>query len=89
MRWLPFFFGQNSYSRRIESHRDVQGIVTGAPFQLIESVAERIAQKILADYPKADRVRVEIAKPHVAVPGVLEGLGVSIVRGRDTKWSCR
>lgn len=64
-------------------NRDVQTIVTGQAYQLIESVAEKIASTVLEKYPLAQRVRVEITKPHVAVTGVVEGLGISITRGRE------
>ena len=62
--------------------RDIQEIVEGPPQQLIEAVAERIASKVLQDHPGVASVTVGISKPHVAVGGVLESLGVEITRRR-------
>ena len=40
----------------------VSDVVTQGEFQLIETAAERVARRLLADYP-LDWVRVEVAKP--------------------------
>jgi len=62
--------------------RGIRAIVEGPPAQLIEAVAERIASRILRDYPTVSSVTVGVAKPHVAVGGVLQSLGVEITRRR-------
>lgn len=54
----------------------------GPPQQLIESVAERIAGRVLSSHPAVDAVTVAIAKPHVAVTGVVHSLGVELTRRR-------
>ncbi|KAL6785324.1 hypothetical protein ACKKBG_A03380 [Auxenochlorella protothecoides x Auxenochlorella symbiontica] len=63
-------------------YKTVEGVVTGPPAQLLECVAERIASAILSSQSRVNGVRVEVAKPHVAVGGVVEGLGISIYRPR-------
>lgn len=63
--------------------REIEKVVTGAPCQLLERVAERVASQIMVKEPLVSAVRVEILKPHVAVSGVVEGLGISIHRTRD------
>lgn len=47
----------------------------GQPHKLLESVADRLVQEILADYQKVQGMRLHIKKPHVAVSGVVESLG--------------
>lgn len=54
----------------------------GKPHLLIESVAETIAQKVLNGYPTVDSIQISVEKPHVAVSGVLESLGIEITRRR-------
>lgn len=63
--------------------RDIKAIVEGPPAQLIESVAERIAERILAGHPLVTAVRVGVRKPHVAVSGVVQSLGVEVMRLRQ------
>lgn len=42
---------------------DVREIVEGAPCQLIEALAEKIAQKLLSVYYRIESVRVAVIKP--------------------------
>lgn len=58
-------------------------IVEGPPCNLVEKVAQNIADGVLRELPQAQHVRVRIMKPHVALPGVLDGIGVEIVRDRN------
>jgi dihydroneopterin aldolase len=68
-----------------EVHRRAQEIVEGAPVNLTETVAERIAATILEHYPSVEAVRVKVAKPHVRLgETVLVGSAVEILRRRDT-----
>ena len=46
----------------------VAAVVREGRFHLIETAAERVADRILADYPVGS-VRVEVAKPIAAQPG--------------------
>ncbi|PRW56116.1 sulfotransferase isoform A [Chlorella sorokiniana] len=64
-------------------YESIQEIVEGPPQQLIEAVAERIAGKVLGEHPGVAAITVRVAKPHVAVPGVLHSLGVEITRRRQ------
>lgn len=57
-------------------------IIEGAPVQLIETLAERIAATILERFaPKARGVRVELIKPDPPIPGNLQSVAVDITRG--------
>jgi dihydroneopterin aldolase len=57
-------------------------IIEGEPVQLLENLAQRIAEFALQD-PKVVSAWVRIRKPHVAIPGALDYLGVEITRSRE------
>jgi len=63
-------------------YRHIQAVMEGQPHKLLESVADRLVQEILAEYHKVQGVRLHIKKPHVAVTGVVESLGIEITRYR-------
>ncbi len=57
-------------------------IVEGPPARLLESLAQRIADFALGD-ERVVSAWVRIRKPHVAIMGGLDSLGIEITRGRD------
>ena len=60
--------------------------VTGEPLNLIESLAERIAARLLASFP-AEAVQITVHKPQAPIPVPFNDVAVSIVRtriGRET-----
>ncbi|PSS01634.1 Dihydroneopterin aldolase [Actinidia chinensis var. chinensis] len=61
-------------------YRIVRDIVEGPPQNLLESVAQLIASTTLTKYPQISAVRIKVGKPHVAVHGPLDYLGVEILR---------
>ncbi|KAG0624794.1 hypothetical protein M758_2G004400 [Ceratodon purpureus] len=61
-------------------YKQIKAIVEGPPFKLVESVANAIAKALLSAHPSISDVRVKVCKPHVAVEGVLDHLGVEIFR---------
>lgn len=64
-------------------HRRVREVVEGEPYDLIETVAERIAASVLESHPGTEAVRVKVAKPDVRLEGaVLGGSAVEILRRR-------
>ncbi len=70
-----------SYS---EVYRLAREIVEGGPYDLIETVAERIAAAVLARYPEVQGIRVTVRKPEVPIKGsVLRAVGVEVFRTRD------
>ncbi len=58
----------------------VKSIVTQNTFNLIEALAEAIAQEILSTY-RIDQVTVRVRKPHAPISGIFEYMGCEIVRG--------
>uniref|UniRef100_A0A0E0A590 7,8-dihydroneopterin aldolase n=1 Tax=Oryza glumipatula TaxID=40148 RepID=A0A0E0A590_9ORYZ len=68
------------------SYTDIYGIakdvVEGPSRNLLEAVAHRIASNALLKFPQISTIRVKVGKPHVAVRGIVDYLGVEILRHR-------
>ena len=63
-------------------YRVVKEVVEGPSHNLLESVAEGLAQRLLDSF-SLDAVTVRVTKPHVPIKGaVLEGASVAIHRRR-------
>lgn len=58
-------------------------IVEGTTFDLIESLAESIAQRVLSEQALVDAIVVRVRKPEVRLDGPLAYSGVEIRRVRD------
>ena len=54
----------------------------GEPVQLLEALAARIVARLFAADSRVAAITVRIQKPHVAVRGPVEYLGVEISRTR-------
>ena len=67
------------YSRVFDTCRQ---IVESTRFNLVEALAEAIAQEILAGFP-ADEVTVRVRKPRVKLGGTLRSAGVEVRRRRS------
>lgn len=61
---------------------DIKEIMETSQFQLLESCANTIADKILANYPLVLKVEITIQKPSVPIQGSLESVEVQICRKR-------
>ena len=59
----------------------VRGVLEGPRYNLLEAVAARVAEVVLAD-TRVGWVRVRLAKPGVAIPGPLHAAAVQITRRR-------
>lgn len=60
----------------------VRGIVEGEPVQLIETLAERIAQTILGKYAMVEAANVQVTKPAPPFAGDYDGVSVEVTRRR-------
>ncbi len=70
-----------NYSR---VYKLVDSVMNGDPVNLLETLGERIAARILDDSDGVERVRVRIAKPGVAIAGsILREAAVTIDRLRS------
>ncbi|MFQ5770814.1 MAG: dihydroneopterin aldolase, partial [bacterium] len=58
----------------------VKKVVSNGKFLLLETMANRIAQSILAEFNGVDEVLVRVRKPHAPIPGIQDGIEVEIVR---------
>ena len=67
-----------------ELYAVAQDVMQGPPRNLLESLGETIAARVLAEFPRVTRVRVRIAKPSVAIAGsILAEAAVTIDRARE------
>jgi dihydroneopterin aldolase len=70
-----------SYS---DVYRKTREIVEGGPYDLIETVAEKIAAAVLATDAGVEDVRVTVRKPEVPMKGsILRAVGVEVFRIRE------
>jgi len=69
-----------SYS---EVYRQAREIAEGGPYDLIETVAEKIATAVLAAYAEVQDIRVTVRKPDVPIKGsILNAVGIEVFRTR-------
>lgn len=61
---------------------DIKALATQQIYDLIEALAEAVADRLLAGYP-VEQVRVRVMKPQAPLPGPLAYAGVEIKRGRE------
>ena len=57
-------------------------IVEGKPYKLVESVAEKIAGSVLAEFPLVSEATVKVIKPDPPIPGHYKEVAVEITRRR-------
>lgn len=63
-------------------YEEVKNLVEGKEFNLLEALAEKIAEKIL-ERGQVQEVIVKIKKPWAPIPGILDFVGVEIRRGKQ------
>lgn len=63
-------------------YRLVRHEVTEQRYRLIETLATRIAQRLLETEPAVGQVVVRVHKPHAPLPGVLRNVYVEVRRDR-------
>ena len=60
----------------------VVGFITGAPFDLIETLADRIARAVLAEQPLAEAAEVTVHKPKAPISHEFTDVQVCVLRDR-------
>lgn len=60
----------------------VKEVVEGDPYNLLESVSEKIAEEILKKFPEIEKCKVRFEKPNPPINGHYESVAVEIVRER-------
>ena len=63
-------------------YHTVSSIMDGAPKQLIEALAEELADDLLRDFVSLRWVRVTVHKPAAPIDGMFSDVGVTILRRR-------
>jgi dihydroneopterin aldolase len=58
-------------------------IVEGKPVNLVETVAERIAERVLHDFPLISEISVKVIKPDPPIPGHYQSVAIEITRRRS------
>jgi len=66
-----------------EVYRIIRDHVEGKRFNLLEALAQRIADTLLADFAAVARVTVRVRKPGVPLRGILDHTQVEVVRERQ------
>lgn len=62
--------------------RAARQVAETGEYNLIEALAEKLAGRVLADFP-VDRVEVRVEKPYPSVNGRVERVAVRIDRGQE------
>ncbi|WP_300377545.1 dihydroneopterin aldolase [Henriciella sp.] len=58
-------------------------VSASGPFNLIETLAERIAQAVIDTFPLVEMVRVRVRKPNAPIRHFIDHVGVEIELSRD------
>ncbi|NEU32570.1 dihydroneopterin aldolase [bacterium LRH843] len=65
-----------------EAYGRVKEIVEGEPYQLIESVAEKVSTELLSAFNRLQACTVKVTKPDPPIPGHYRSVAVEITRSR-------
>ncbi|MGU3497120.1 dihydroneopterin aldolase [Xanthobacteraceae bacterium A53D] len=65
-----------------EVYEHIKAVVEDDPVNLIETLAERIASRLLDHFAIVDQVRITVHKPGAPITGVFGDVGVEITRRR-------
>jgi dihydroneopterin aldolase len=57
-------------------------VVEGAHVKLLETLAARIMDRVLQDFPRVQKVEITIRKPSVPLPGVLDHVALETSKSR-------
>jgi dihydroneopterin aldolase len=63
-------------------YQAVRALVEKERFNLLETLADRIARAILDGFPLVESVTVEVRKPQAPLPGIFDEVSVAVERGR-------
>ncbi|SEO91201.1 dihydroneopterin aldolase [Amphibacillus marinus] len=66
-----------------EVYNLTKAIVEGAPYKLIEAVAEKIVSTLFSAFTKLVSCRVKVIKPDPPIPGHYQSVAVEIYRDRN------
>ncbi|WP_026673654.1 dihydroneopterin aldolase [Alkalihalobacterium bogoriense] len=79
--------GQSDDLKETVNYADVykatQAIVEGKPYQLVETLAEKIADSLLSTFEKVQQCTIKVIKPDPPIAGHYESVAVEITRSRS------
>jgi 7,8-dihydroneopterin aldolase/epimerase/oxygenase len=55
----------------------------GQRYRLIEAAAGQVADAVLADFPRVQKIKVTIHKPHAPIAATFSDVGITLVRARQ------
>lgn len=61
----------------------VESIVCSMQYNLLEALAEKIADEILEQFSRVQKIRVKVKKPHAPIPIRFSWVAMEIERDRD------
>ncbi|TFE01943.1 dihydroneopterin aldolase [Jeotgalibacillus sp. R-1-5s-1] len=64
-------------------YKTCKSVVEGETFNLVETIAETIADKMLQQFDKLQRVTIEVIKPDPPIPGHYKSVAIEITRSRS------
>jgi len=64
-------------------YEKVKSIVEGTPVNLIETLAEKVAEQLLASFDLLQACRVRLIKPDPPIPGHYDSVAVEIYREKN------
>ncbi|MBC7646522.1 MAG: dihydroneopterin aldolase [Pseudopedobacter sp.] len=56
--------------------------VTGQRYDLIEYLAQALAEKLLLEHPRTEKLTVRVHKPHAPLPGVFRDVYAEVTKQR-------
>ena len=71
-----------SYAAIVES---ASRAFTAQSYRLVETAAGAVADALLADFARMLTVKVTLRKPHAPIAAIFADVGVTLVRGRESK----
>lgn len=73
----------NTTVNYVDVYAICQHVVEKEPVKLIETVAARLADRILAAHPRVSSIDVVVKKPSVPLRGALDYVAVELTRSRE------
>lgn len=63
-------------------YQDIRGLVEGVSFNLLETLASKIAELVLV-YPLVEKARVRVKKPQAPLGGIIAYAAIETVRSKN------
>lgn len=63
--------------------KQVQAIVEGPPYKLVETIAQKISDRLLHVYPSLISCQVKVIKPDPPIPGHYHSVAIELKRQRN------